>query len=164
MARRRIAKTGGAVTDSAKDLVLDSNITSLMILSQPSVSGATTEVTHGLGYYPPVISFFNTGGYWHPGKSYLAAYSDTSVDTSKIYVENGSGYDWMYFLVGNATDGSIGTGNNNASGKIKVVKSGYDCDTATDIRQYQFFSSSDLFKTDTAKSGTQALTTSQYGT
>ena len=160
MARARIAKTGGTIADSSRSLALDTNFTSLMILNQAQVSGATTSVAHNLGYNPIVYSFFHDGSYWHASRSFGVAYSDISVDTSNIYIENGSGYTWYYFLIGNAVDNATGTGNNNATGKFKVVKSGYNISTATDIRQYQFCSGSDLFKADTGKKGTTSVTTS----
>jgi hypothetical protein len=160
MPRIRIAKTGGTINDAPKDLALDSDITSLMILTQENVAGATTQVSHGLGYYPVVYPFFSHDGFWHPGKSILVGYSDTNVDTANIYIENGSGYDWMYYLVGNAVDDQTGSGKNTASGRLKIAKSGLSTDTITDIRQFRFCSGADLFKADTAKRGSVSVTTS----
>jgi len=162
MARIRIAKTGGTVYDATRLLSLDTNATSLMILSLGSQSGSVTTVAHNLGYYPIVYPFFNDGTYWHPGKSVLCGpYADTSVDTTNIYVSNNtSSYPWKYFLIGNSVNNATGTGNNNATGKLKVSKPGVNITTATDIRQYQFCSGADLFKADLSKKGTTSVTTS----
>lgn len=157
MARLRIAKTGGTINDNPKDLVFDSNYTSLMIYDEQLLGSSTTEYSHNLGYYPLVFAFFQDGANWHPENSYVGAYSKTKQNTNTVYIENNIGGNVKLFISGNAVDNSIGSGKNTASGKLKIAKPGYNIATETDIRRFQFCSGLDLFKQD--YSGTITFTT-----
>lgn len=158
MARIRVSKFGGSVYDDKKNLVLDSDNTSLMIYDEQTLSSASTEYTHNLGYYPLVFAFFQSGSEWHPENSFAAGYSRVYQDTNKIYIENNTGGNVKLFISGNAVDNASGSGKNTATGKIRVAKDGFDANNETDIRRFQFCSGLDLIKKDTSLSGIVTLT------
>lgn len=167
MPRIRIAKTGGTIDNDPKDLVLDTNYTSLMIIDEVSITGTTTTYAHNLGYIPLVEVFFGVGGNWYYHKTYVSEWMTSIVDTSTIYITDLSGntisdlgsVTVRIVIYGNAVDNSSGSGKNTAAGKLKVAKSGYNAATETDIRRLQFASGLDLIKKDTALSGTVSFTT-----
>lgn len=159
MARIRIAKNGGDIDDDPKDLVLDTDETSLMIYDDPMKGNGITSHTHNLGYYPIVFAFFEDSGKWHPQNSIAADYSNIEMDTNTIYIDNAIGQRTKLFISGNAVDNSVGSGKETATGKLRVAKDGYDAETETDIRRFQFCSGLDLFKKDTSLSGTVTFTT-----
>ncbi len=158
MGRIRVAKSGGTIDDNPKDLVLDSNNTHLMIYDEQTLNSSATSYTHNLGYYPLVFAYFQDGSNWHPDNSFVAAYSRVYQDTNNVYIENNTGSNVKLFICGNAVDNASGSGKNTAIGKIKIAKSGFDADTETDIRRFQFCSGLDLVKRDSALSGTVTLT------
>lgn len=158
MPRARIAKSGGSVFDDPKNLVLDTNQTSLMVLYDVELSSSATEYTHNLGYYPVVFAFFQSGSIWYPAGAYPSGYSNIKQDTNKVYIENNTGGNVRLLISGNAVDNQIGGGKSTATGRMKVAKPGYNAATETDIRRFQFCSSADLFKKDESLRGTVTLT------
>lgn len=159
MARLRIAKTGGSVYGDPKDLVLDSDLTSLMIYDEQTLGSTATEYSHNLGYYPLVFAFFQEGTKWHPENSFVGAYSKTKQSVNTVYIENNLGENVKLFISGNAVDNAVGSGKNTAIGRLKIAKPGYNAETETDIRRFQFCSGLDLIKKDLNLRGTITFTT-----
>lgn len=176
MAQIIIAQEGGSVADAEKDLVFTSERTCLIeVLSGTidiSTDGSgfgTAEVTHDLGYRPSYYAFARdplaTGDWYPQGDGYMGL--GTNVDTTKLYLaingkEPSSTYRIKYYIFGNQLENGTGSGNNNVTGRIRISKPGYDAETETDARNMQFFSGTNVFKVDTALSGTTTVTIDDF--
>ena len=166
MARMIVATTGYDITSDQRYLSIDSDISNLMIIDEQNILGSDIEYTHGLGYLPTTLEFFNYGTQWFPINSIVYDTSDTlvAVDSPKIEYDTNNVYFTQFntlpiklFISGNAADNQTGSGKNTASGKLKIAKSGLDVSNITDIRQFQFCSGLDTIKKDTALSGQVTL-------
>jgi len=166
MARIRVATTGYNVDSDERYLSLDSDVSSLMIIDEQSLDGATTEYTHGLGYLPTTFEFFNYGSQWFPINSLVYNTSDTLIDvdspiikldTDKVYITQFDALPVKIFISGNAADNQTGSGKNTASGKLKIAKDGLNIPDITDVRQFQFCSGLDTVKKDLTLSGTTTI-------
>lgn len=172
----KIAKTGGTTADSDKNLAFTSDKDCIMeVLSGTaniSTDGSgygTSEVTHSLGYRPAYYCFvrdpLNTGNWYPHQDGYMGL--GTSVDTTKLYLainfkEASQTYVVRYSIFGNQQENGDGTGNNNVSGKIRVAKPTRNAETEQDARRMQFFSGKNVFKQDTALSGTTTVTVNDF--
>jgi hypothetical protein len=181
MARLLIAKSGGSVSGAEKDLVFTSDRGCLMeqFTGRKTITGRDY-VQHGLGYYPAYTVFGKKitsdisgvpNNCWTPVIGIIGNatnfYGTASVDTDKLYLEpdDDGGYittEYFYSIFGNAVDDSVGSGNNNVSGKLKIAKPGYSVPNITDARQFQFFSGANVFKQDKTLSGTRDITFVDY--
>lgn len=171
-----VAQEGGSVDDAEKDLVFTSNraclievISATIDISTDGSGFGTAEVTHDLGYRPSYYAFARdplATGDWYPlGDGYMGL--QTSVDTTKLYLaidgkEASSTYRVKYYIFGNQLENGTGSGNNNVTGKLRISKPGYDAETETDARNMQFFSGTNVFKVDTALSGSASVTIDDF--
>ncbi len=172
----KIAKPGGTVEDPEKDLAFTSDRTCINELFSGYVDvntdgsgNGTADFTHDLGYRPSYYCFvrdpLNTGN-WYPHQDGYMGLS-TNVGTTKLYFdilgkEASSTYRVFYQIFGNQQENGTGTGKNNVTGKIKIAKPGYKADTETDARNMQFFSGGNVYKVDTALSGSESVTVDDY--
>jgi hypothetical protein len=140
----KVAKSGGNIYDPVKDLAFDTSQNYIIILGEYSgtvnSSGQAT-ISHGLGYIPSFFLYSSENGNSWTRKGTLLGNIGSYADSSNIYI-NGFYDAEHYHLViwANSYDDSIGTSNNNAFGKLKIAKPGYDATTATDLRQFVFVS------------------------
>ncbi|NCD18111.1 MAG: hypothetical protein EOL91_12550 [Actinobacteria bacterium] len=145
MSKLKIAKTGGNINDQQKDLVFDSDLDYLVILEErtdTSDANGKIEITHNLGYLPAFYTFFKYGGVWTRASS-----ENTYTDTSKIYIDTyDPNIEVRTIIWANSQDNTIGSGRDNASGVLKIAKSGYDASTDTDLRRFDFVSSKGTLK------------------
>lgn len=162
MARIIVASDGYNIDSDKRFLSLDSDISTLMLIDEQTLSGSTTEYTHGLGYLPTTIEFFNYGSQWFPidssvfdtsGSWIFAASPLIEMDTNKIYIDNIDSLPVKIFISGNTADNSVGSDKNTAAGKLKIAKDGYDINSITDVRQLQYCSGLDTVKKDLSLSG-----------
>lgn len=167
MARIIVASTGYNINSDKRYLSLDSDISTLMIIDEQDILGSATEYTHGLGYLPTTMEFFNYGTQWFPVNSPIYDTSDNwqflispniSLDNNKVYFDNPDSLPSKIFISGNTADNSLGSGKNTAIGRLKVAKDGYDISQITDVRQFKFCSGLDTFKKDLQLSGQTTLT------
>jgi hypothetical protein len=138
-----------------------------MIIEEKNIAGTDTEYTHGLGYLPTTLEFFNYGTQWFPVGSEIYSTDDTypgvyspnlEYDTNKVYItQNDDALPIKLFISGNAADDQIGSGKNTASGKLKIAKPGLDVENITDVRQFQFCSGLDTIKKDLTLSGSVTI-------
>lgn len=162
MARMIVATTGYNINSDKRNIALDSDDTNLMIIDEQNISGSATEYTHGLGYLPTTLEFFNYGTQWFPINSLVVNTSDSypgvdspqiEYDANKVYFTQYNALPIKLFISGNSADNQTGSGKNTASGKIKLAKAGLDATTITDVRQFQFCSGLDTIKKDLTLSG-----------
>lgn len=151
----KIAKTGGAIldplgvpVDADKDLAFTSDQNYMSIISERTdTSNGSNDLTiaHGLGYIPCFNVFFDDGtGTWY--KPTYSGAAGNYADTSNIYIKTDTpNQDVRTVIWGDSQDNGINTGNNNASGKFKVAKNGYNA-TDTDITHFKFCSNGGVFK------------------
>jgi hypothetical protein len=171
MARIRVASTGYAVGDDQKFLSLDSDVGNLMIIEEKDISGSATEYTHGLGYLPTTLEFFNYSTQWFPVDSEVINTSDAypgfyspfiEYDTTKVYFTHYSALPIRLFISGNAADDQTGSGKNTASGRLKIAKDGLSVPDITDVRQFKFCSGLDTIKKDLALSGSVSISANGF--
>ena len=142
----KVAKTGGTVEDDVKDLAFDSSQNYMIILAEYDVTtdiDGNYEITHNLGYIPSFYIFIESSpGVWtRPGEPFYV--EGSYADGTKIYLRALSfevTINAHVVLWANSFDDAVGTGNNNANGKLKIAKTGYSADTALDLRQFVFAS------------------------
>ena len=162
MARLIVAKDGYNITSDRRYLLIDSDLTNLMIIEEKDISGGTASYSHNLGYLPTTFEFFKYGTQWFPVGSPIYDTSDSWVaggvnieyDTNTIYFT----YEWInsdvkLFITGNSADNQTGSGKNTAIGKLKIAKDGFSIDEITDVRQFSFCSGLDTLKKDIGLSG-----------
>lgn len=167
-----VAATGYDIKSDQKYLTLDSDVGNLMIIDEQDLSGTDTEYTHGLGYLPTTLEFFNYGTQWFPAGSTVINTSDAypgvfspglEYDTNKVYVSlNVDSLPIKLFISGNAADDQTGSGKNTASGKLKIAKDGLNVPDITDVRQFKFCSGLDTIKKDLALSGSVTITANDF--
>lgn len=176
MAIMKIAKPGGSIYDSEKDLSFTSDRGCIIELFSgyidivTDVNGlGTGQFTHNLGYRPTYYCFvrdpLNTGN-WYPHQDGYMGLS-ANVDTTKLYLdiyykEVNSTYKVFYQIFGNQQENSVGSGNNNVSGKIQIAKSGYIAGEETDARNMIFFSGKSVYKVDTNLSSNTSVTINDF--
>jgi len=167
----KVAKPGGnAETDASKDLAFDAiqhpcfNIIkefTATLTTNGSGDGSTT-VNHNLNYYPFFKAWVKVGSAYmllHASGTYSLSYATSTA--IKIQINGGDAnktYNYIIKVFGNEAQNTIGTGNNNVSGLVRVARPGQDAETATDIRQLAFQSGKYTLKLDTGKSGTTSIT------
>jgi hypothetical protein len=119
MARLIVAKSGYDITSDKRYLSIDTNYDNLMIIEEKNIAGTATEYTHGLGYLPATMEYFQYGTQWFPVDSpvYTTAGADAMVypptveyDTTKIYIDNLDELPLKIFIAGNSADNQTGTG------------------------------------------------------
>lgn len=150
MSRIRIAPTGEDVsTTTSKDMVFDSNLDYMLILSErtdTSNGSGLLEIIHSLGYLPSFYHFESTDGtnWTRPIASGVGgAYSDTN----KIYINTPDPYTYVRTIVwANSQDNTDGGTRNNATGKMLIVKNGFDVTEETDLRRFKFASGGGVLK------------------
>lgn len=146
----KIAKRGGdALTDAQKDLAFDSSLDYMIILQERTdTSNGSNDLTinHGLGYIPAFYTFFNDGsGKWY--RQLESGLGGSYADTSNIYIKTDNPNQQVRTVIfANSQDNSVGSGRNNASGRLRVAKPGYDAETETDLRRFRFASGGGVFK------------------
>jgi hypothetical protein len=150
MSRMMIAPANGSIGSTpSKDMVFDSNLDYMLILSERtdiSDGSGVLEITHGLGYIPSFYHFESADGLtW-----YRPTYSGTGgayADTNKIYINT---YDpnihVRTIIWANSQDNSDGGTKNNAFGNLLIAKDGYDVLEETDLRRFKFASSAGILK------------------
>ena len=150
MARLAIAEPGGnAMTDADKDLVFTTDLDYMIILSErtdTSDGSNNLTINHGLGYIPAFYTFFNDGtGKWY--RQLETGLGGSYADTSNIYISTDNPNQQVRTVIfANSQDNSIGSGRNNASGKLRIAKFGYDAEKDTDLRRFLFASGGGVFK------------------
>ncbi len=152
----KIAKDGqSAVTTNQKDLVFDIENDYMVILEERidnSGSNKRVEITHGLGYIPTFYHFHEeTPGVWkrppESGLGGVAGIGGAYADNNKIYIHTPNANQRVRTVIwGNAQDNSGGGNRNNATGRFKVAKAGYDAEVETDLRRFKFASGGGVFK------------------
>ena len=166
----KIAKTGDdALTTANKDLAFDLDYPCLNVIRSITLwvttdgSGdGSNSFSHDLGYYPMYKTYVKTasGGYALleasalEGSAIATAYSTTS--KISVIIDSGSAntqYTFEVKVFGNSADDSVGTTNNNVSGRMRVARVGHDAKTATDVRELVFQSGVYVLKYDPTKSG-----------
>lgn len=161
-----VASTGYNVASEQKYLTLDSSVGNLMIIDDQNLAGSITEYTHGLGYLPTTLEFFNYGSQWFPINSIVYNTSDSFIgvdsprieyDTDKVYITQFNALAIKLLISGNAADDQTGSDKNTASGKLKIAKDGLNIPDITDIRQFKFCSGLDTIKKDLELSGTTSI-------
>jgi len=166
MARMIVATNGYDITSEQQYLTLDSDVGNLMIIEEKDILGTDTEYTHGLGYLPTTLEFFNYGTQWFPVGSEVYNTSDAQAgvytpyityDINKIYFQNDDELPIRLFISGNSADDQTGSGKNTASGKLKIAKDGLNIPDITDVRQFKFCSGLDTIKKDLALSGSVTI-------
>lgn len=182
MAKLIVAKTGGTIGDAEKNLAFTSSRDCLIELLSGTQSVASTGYyQHGLGYNPAYTVFAKKivssvsgvpNNCWTPVIGIIGNALDfdgsVSIDTDKLYFEtytDDEGYpvttDFYYSIFANTISNATGSGNSNASGKIKIAKSGYSVPNISDARQFQFFAGN-VFKQDRGLSGSLNITLPDY--
>lgn len=157
MSKLIIAEQGGDITDDVEDLALTSGENYLIFLEErtdTSNGSGILEFTHGLGYKPAFYSFEEiSSGVWEP--PYLNSYATDTI----IHIETiDPSTQVRTILFANSQDNSVGTANSNASGKLKIAKSGYDAGNAVDLRELKFASAGGTFKIKESKTITVSVT------
>lgn len=169
MARMIVAATGYDITADQKNLVLDSNVGNLMIIDEQNITGSATEYTHGLGYLPTTLEFFNYGTQWFPIDSIVYDTANNFVgvdspriayDTNKVYFTQFNALPIRLLISGNSANEQTGSGKNTASGRFKIAKDGFNVPDITDVRQFKFCSGLDTVKKDLALSGSTTISSS----
>lgn len=146
----KIAKRGGdALSDAQKDLAFDSSLDYMIILQERTdTSNGSNDLTinHGLGYIPAFYTFFNDGaGKWY--RQTESGLGGSYADASNIYIKTDNPSQQVRTVIfANSQDNSVGSGRNNASGRLRVAKPGYDAETETDLRRFRFASGGGVFK------------------
>jgi hypothetical protein len=146
----KIAKRGGdALIDAPKDLAFDSSLDYMIILEErtdTSDGSNNLEITHSLGYIPAFYTFFEgAGGVWY--RQMQTALGGSYADSTKIYIKTDDANQRVRTVIfANSQDNSVGSGRNNASGKLRVAKAGYDAEIETDLRRFRFASGGGVFK------------------
>ena len=146
----RIAKRGGdALTDAQKDLAFDSSLDYMIILQErtdTSDGSNNLEITHNLGYIPAFYTFFEgAGSVWY--RQTQSGLGGSYADSTKIYIKTDNPNQRVRTVIfANSQDNSVGSGRNNASGKLRVAKPGYDAEIETDLRRFRFASGGGVFK------------------
>lgn len=139
----KVAKSGGSVLDDTKDLAFDSTSRYMIILSEyhfQSDSSGSYDITHNLGYIPSffLYSSADSTNWTRPGETF---FTGSYADSNKIYIRGLGESEYAHVVIwSNSYDDSIGDTNNNASGIIKISKSGYDASLSHDLRQFKFVS------------------------
>lgn len=170
MAELIIAKNGGDVYDTEKDLSFTSNRDCLVEMISGTTSVTTdasgfgyTTINHNLGYIPQFLGFVrdpDSTGDWYPiNDGYMG--SSVSADTTKMYFiiskQANKSYIFQYSIFSNKVDNGAGSGNSNVSGKLRIAKTGYNASTETDARNMRFFSGGSVYKVDESLSGTATM-------
>lgn len=141
-------KNGDALTDASKDLAFDIDQNYMIILEERTDTAdgsGNIVINHGLGYIPAFYTFFErSAGVW--GRKLESGLGGDYADSSNIYISADAGQRVRTVIWANSQDNSVGSGRNNASGKLRVAKAGYDAKTATDLRQFKFASGGGVFK------------------
>ena len=149
MSRMIVARTGGTIDDATKDLAFDSASNYMIILDEvdgtsveaplSEVGGGIFEYTHNLGYKPNFYHFQeSSAGLW--SRPYESGTGGSRSDNNKIYISTSDPIQNVHLIIwANSNDGSIGTGRNNATGRLKIAKSGYSA-SDTDLRRFVFTS------------------------
>lgn len=146
----KIAGTNGNVlTDAQKDLVFDSSLDYMIILEERtdvSDGSGNLTISHGLGYPPAFYTFFSNGsGTWY--RQLQSGLGGAYADTNNIYITTDSPSQSVRTVIfANSQDNAIGTGRNNAFGKLKMSKPTYNASTDTDLRRFVFASGNGIFK------------------
>lgn len=146
----KIAKRGGdALTDAQKDLAFDSGLDYMIILEErtdTSNGSNALEITHSLGYIPAFYTFFEAAdGSWY--RQLETGLGGSYADSTKIYIQTDEPNQRVRTVIfANSQDNSVGSGRNNASGKLRVAKPGYDAEIETDLRRFRFASGGGVFK------------------
>lgn len=163
LAKLKIAKSGGSVTDSEKDLAFTSDRACLIelqigtkLITTDGSGNATDYVEHNLGYYPSIIMFekgFYDSLYWYASTGYDFKITTTRINFNLSSYTPNTTYKFHYRISGNRQDNAVGSGNNNVTGKLRISKSGYDAETETDARNMKFFSGANVLKVDSDLSG-----------
>jgi len=146
----KIAKRGGdALTDAQKDLAFDSSLDYMIILEErtdTSDGSNNLQITHSLGYIPAFYTFFEAAdGSWY--RQLETGLGGSYADSTKIYIQTDEPNQRVRTVIfANSQDNSVGSGRNNASGKLRVAKPGYDAEIETDLRRFRFASGGGVFK------------------
>lgn len=145
----KVAKTNGSINDVSKNLALDSGVDYMKILTERTdTSNASNmlEITHNLGYLPAFYTFFEgSDGRWY--RQLSSGLGGSYADTSKIYIETDEPSQRVRTVIfANSQNNEVGTGNDNATGKLRIAKDGYNADEETDLRRFKFISSGGVFK------------------
>ncbi|MDX9798840.1 MAG: hypothetical protein RBT05_08275 [Bacteroidales bacterium] len=158
----KIAKDGqDALTTNQKDLVFDIDNDYMIILEErtdTSDGSGNLEITHGLGYIPAFYHYYeSSAGVWErPLESGLGG---AWADSNKIYIDTPDPNTRVRTVIwANSQDNSVGSGRNNASGKLKIAKAGYDAKTETDLRRFKFASGGGVLKIKEKKTITVSTT------
>jgi len=150
-----------ALTTDQKDLVFDIDNDYMIILDErtdQSDGSNDLEITHNLGYIPSFYTFLKTSGVWH--RQLQSGLGGSYADTSKIYIKTDSANQYVRTVIwANSQDNSVGSGRNNASGKLRVSKFGYDAEKETDLRRFKFASGGGVFKIKEKKTFTVIVST-----
>jgi hypothetical protein len=146
----RVAVRGGdALADAQKDLAFDAGLNYMIILEERTdTSDGSNDLTinHGLGYIPAFYTFFNDGsGKWY--RQIESGLGGSYADSSNIYIKTDNPSQQVRTVIfANSQDDSVGSGRNNASGRLRVAKPGYDAEIDTDLRRFRFASGGGVFK------------------
>lgn len=171
MGKLIIAKTGGTVDDTEKDLAFTSGRDCLVeiqnesiVLSTDSSGNGTYNITHNLNYSPYVIAHIkdNTTGYYYPFDFYDSFITTTQVKFKITGGDANTDYYINCIIFGNRQDNAVGSGNNNVTGKLKIAKSGYSSDIEIDARNMIFFSGGNVLKIDNNLSGSVVVNVNNY--
>jgi hypothetical protein len=153
----KIAKSGeDALTIDQKNLVFDIDNNYLVILEErtdQSDGSNNLEITHSLGYIPAFYTFFKdvSTGKWY--RQLQSGLDGNYADTSKIYITTDDPNQYVRTVIfGNSQSDTVGSGRNNASGRLRVAKAGYDAEVDTDLRRFKFASGGGVFKIKEKKS------------
>ena len=143
------ARGGNALTDAQKDLVFDSSLDYMIILKEitaTSDSNKNLTIAHNLGYLPAFYTFFkDSSGNWY--RQLESALGGSYTDNNNIYIKTDDENQQVRVVIfANSQDNSIGSGRNNASGKLRIAKPGYDAIVETDLRKFRFASGGGVFK------------------
>jgi len=186
MANIIVAKTGGTINDAEKRLAFTSDRDCMIeLISGHKTVSSVDNYQHSLGYVPSYTVFFKvitseiTGvpnNCYSPCIGIIGNVLDggtATVDTDKLYFQTYQVYnpvtdtydnvttDFYYSIFANTIGNQTGTGKNNVSGKARIAKNNLSVPDITDARQFKFFVGN-VFKQDTALSGTITLMTLDY--
>lgn len=146
-----VAKDGDdVITANQKDLVFDIDSDYLVILEErtdQSDGSNNLEITHNLGYIPAFYTFFKnvSTGKWY--RQLQSGLDGNYSDNNKIYIVTDDPNQYVRTVIfGNSQSDAVGSGRDNANGKLRVAKTGYDAVTDTDLRKFKFASSGGVFK------------------
>ena len=163
----KIAKRGGnALTDAQKDLAFDSGLDYMIILEErtdTSDGSNNLQITHNLQYIPAFYTFFEAAdGSWY--RQLQTGLGGSYADSTKIYIQTDDPNQRVRTVIfANSQDNSVGTGRNNASGKLRVAKPGYDAETETDLRRFRFASGGGVFKVKENREMTVTVNLDEFG-